>query len=311
MDSQPERSNAQDAMPSATAKRPRVWTVALAFVLMLVTLLTVGALLAGIAMAMEMSRTGVKAQDTAALTAMMEQIKLLPWLHVAGVMTSSLTGLCVALLGGWLSPRPLRERLRLTTGASLPVWAWGAALVGCFALGQALESLSVLTGVWDWTSSLKGLQATSQGSFGTFVMLMFFGTLVAGTAEELFFRGYVQTRLVERWGRWGGIAGAATLFGFIHLDPIHSPLALVLGLYLGWLAERTGSVRLPVFVHILNNAASFLLTRFALSATELATSVHLALLVGCSLLALGAVVLLLRRTGTSSVEGARPALAGS
>ncbi|RKG97908.1 CPBP family intramembrane metalloprotease [Corallococcus sp. CA053C] len=310
MDSQSEPSNAQAAMPSATVKRPRVWTVLLAFVLMLVTLVMVGALLAGIAMGMEMARSGVKAQDTAALTAMMERIKLLPWLHVAGVMTSSLTGLGVALLGGWLSPRPLRERLRLTTGASLPVWAWGAALVGCFALGQALESLSVLTGVWDWTSSLKGLQATSQASFGTFAMLMFFGTLVAGTAEELFFRGYVQTRLVERWGRWGGIAGAATLFGFIHLDPIHSPMALVLGLYLGWLAERTGSVRLPVFVHILNNAASFLLTRFALSATDLSASVHLALLVGCTLLALGAVVLL-RRTGSSPVEGARPALAGS
>ncbi|RKI61103.1 CPBP family intramembrane metalloprotease [Corallococcus sp. AB049A] len=29
---------------------------------------------------------------------------------------------------------------------------------------------------------------------------MFSGTLVADTAEELFFRGYVQTRLVQRCG---------------------------------------------------------------------------------------------------------------
>ncbi|MCY1042641.1 CPBP family intramembrane metalloprotease [Corallococcus sp. bb12-1] len=295
MDSQSEPSATQVPSPlpaPATAERPRVWTVFLAFVLMLVTLIIGGTVFAGIAVGLEMARTGVKAPDAAALTALMEQIKLLPWLHVAGVMLSSLTGLGVALLGGWLSPRPLRERLRLNPGASLPVWLWGAALVGCFALGQAMESLSVLAGVWDWTSSLKGLQATSQASLGTFALLMFFGTLVAGTGEELFFRGYVQTRLVQRWGPKAGIMGAATLFGFMHLDPVHSPLALVLGVYLGWLAERTGSVRLPVFVHILNNATSFLLTRFASSATELSTSTHVALLVVCTLLTVGAVAVL-------------------
>ncbi|MCY1034945.1 type II CAAX endopeptidase family protein [Corallococcus sp. BB11-1] len=311
MDFQPEPSSTQDTPPApASPERPRVWTVFLAFGLMLVTLLVGGTLFAGIAMALEMARTGVKSPDAAAMAAMMEQIKLLPWLHVAGVMLSSLVGLGVALMGGWLSPRPLRERLRTRPGVSLPAWAWGAALVGCFALGQAMESLSVLVGVWDWTSSLKGLQATSQGSLGTFALLMFFGTLVAGTGEELFFRGYVQTRLVERWGPWAGIAGAATLFGFMHLDPIHSPLALVLGVYLGWLAERTGSVRLPVFVHILNNAASFLLTRFAPSALELPTSMHAALLVVCTLLTVGA-VMLLRRTGASPVEPqARTAIVG-
>ncbi|RKH32815.1 CPBP family intramembrane metalloprotease [Corallococcus praedator] len=293
MDSQSEPSAVQDTLPApVTAKPPRVWTVFLAFVLMLVALLVGGALFAGIAMAMEMARTGVKSPDAAALAAMMEQLKLLPWLHVAGVMLSSLTGLGVALLGGRLSPRPLRERLRLEPGASLPVWAWGAAVVGCFALGQAMESLTVLTGVWDWTSSLKGLQVTSQASLGTFALLMFFGTLVAGTGEELFFRGYVQTRLVERWGPKAGIVGAATLFGVMHVDPIHSPVALGLGVYLGWLAERTGSVRLSVVVHILNNATSFLLTRFASSATELSTSMHVALLVVCTLLTVGAVAVL-------------------
>ncbi|MBN8465802.1 CPBP family intramembrane metalloprotease [Corallococcus exiguus] len=234
----------------------------------------------------------MKPQDTKAIQALTEQLKSMPWLMVAAVMTSSCFGLVAALLGGFLSPTPLRHRLRLDAGTPIPAWAWVAALVGCFTLGQAMESVAVLTGAWDYTASLKGLQVTSQGPFATFAVLLFFGTLVAGTAEELFFRGYVQTRLVERWGRAAGIAGSATLFGILHLDPIHSPVALVMGLLLGWLAERTGSLRLPIFVHVFNNLTSFLLSRYAPSTTELPASIHVTLLAVCSLAFVGTVTAL-------------------
>ncbi|NOK21748.1 CPBP family intramembrane metalloprotease [Corallococcus carmarthensis] len=280
----------------------------MAFMLLLTAILVGGVIVASIAMAVEMLRSGVDPRDSEAIQAMTERLKTRPWLLVAGVMISSTLGLAAALLGGFLSPKPLKERLRLEKGTPVPAWAWGAALVGCFTLGQAMESLSVLTGVWDYTASLKGLQATSQGPFATFALLLFFGTLVAGTAEELFFRGYVQTRLVERWGRTAGIAGAATLFGILHLDPIHSPMALVMGLFLGWLAERTGSLRLPIFVHILNNLTSFLVSRYAPSTAQLPTSVHVTLLAVCSLVFVG-VVTALRRMDARSPEPA--VLAGS
>nr|WP_255671312.1 CPBP family intramembrane glutamic endopeptidase [Corallococcus sp. AS-1-6] len=130
-------------------------------------------------------------------------------------------GLCLSLAGGWLSPRSLRDRLRLRAGVPLPTWAWVTAAVGCFSVGQSLESLAVLTGAWGWTASLKGLLAAEQGPLGTFALLLFFGSPVAGTTEELFFRGYAQTRFVERWGRTAGIVGSAALLGLLNLDPIH------------------------------------------------------------------------------------------
>ncbi|NNC19708.1 CPBP family intramembrane metalloprotease [Corallococcus exiguus] len=286
--------------PSSTAHSPvptsppRVWTVLVAFALLVTAIVVGGVISASIAMAMEMLRAGVKPQDTVAIQALTEQLKSMPWLMVAAVMTSSCFGLVAALLGGFLSPTPLKQRLRLDAGATTPAWAWVAALVGCFTMGQAMESLSVLAGVWNYAASLKGLQAASQGSFVTFAALLFFGALVAGTGEELFFRGYVQTRLVERWGRTAGIAGAATLFGILHFDPIHSPMALMMGLFLGWLAERTGSVRLPIFVHAFNNLTSFLLSRYAPSTTELPASVHVTLLAVCSLAFVGTVTALRR-----------------
>ncbi|WP_158626328.1 CPBP family intramembrane glutamic endopeptidase [Corallococcus sp. AB049A] len=105
----------------------------------------------------------------------------------------------------------------------------------------------------------------------------------------------------EGWGRTAGIAGAATLFGIMHLDYAYSPMAVFLGLFLGWLAERTGSVRLPIFVHVLNNLTSFLLSRYAPSTTELPTSVHVTLLAACSLVFVG-VVAVLRRMEPRSQE---------
>ncbi|MBN9683084.1 MULTISPECIES: CPBP family intramembrane glutamic endopeptidase [unclassified Corallococcus] len=283
-----------------------MWTVLVAFALLATAIVVGGVIAASIAMAMEMFRTGVKPQDTAAIQALTEGLRSMPWLMVAAVMTSSLLALVAALMGGFLSPTPLMQRLRLGAGTPFPAWAWVAALVGCFTMGQAMESLSVLVGVWNYGASLKGLQTASQGSVATFAAFLFFGALVAGTAEELFFRGYVQTRLVERWGRTAGIVGAATLFGILHFDPIHSPMALLMGLFLGWLAERTGSLRLPIFVHVFNNLTSFLLTRYAPSTTGLPTSVHVTLLAACSLAFVG-VLMALRRVGARPSE---PVLAG-
>jgi membrane protease YdiL (CAAX protease family) len=80
-------------------------------------------------------------------------------------------------------------------------------------------------------------------------------------------------------------------------------MALGMGLFLGWLAERTGSLRLPIFVHVFNNLTSFLLSRYAPSTTELPTSVHVTLLAVCSLVLVG-VVAVLRRMEPRSQEPA-------
>ncbi|NOK33645.1 CPBP family intramembrane metalloprotease [Corallococcus exercitus] len=295
---------------SAPGPRPRVWTVFVAFVVMFGLLVTGSVIVNHIATGIEAAKAGVDPSDSVAQAALAEKVEALPWPTVVLVMMVGTVALSLALLGGRLSPQPLRERLRLTAGVPLPAWAWLTAAVGCFAVGQSLESLAVLTGAWSWTGSLKGFEAASQGPLGTFALLLFFGSPVAGTAEELFFRGYVQTRLVERWGPKAGVVGAATLFGLLHLDPIHGPITLVVALFLGWLAVHTGSVRLPIFVHILNNGTSFLLGRYAPPSSEYPASVHTALLCVSALLVVGAVVLL-RRIPEAPKPEAAAMLAGA
>ncbi len=75
-----------------------------------------------------------------------------------------------------------------------------------------------------------------------------------GVAEEIFFRGLLQRRLVARCGRWRGIALSAAGFGLVHLDPLQGSVAAASGFFLGWVGERLDGVRPTIAAHVTNNA---------------------------------------------------------
>lgn len=76
-------------------------------------------------------------------------------------------------------------------------------------------------------------------------------------AEELFFRGALQG-LLRPCGSAAAIFGPALLFALLHLDPIQGLTALVCGIFLGWLAERSGSILPGILLHFTNNCLAFL-----------------------------------------------------
>lgn len=78
---------------------------------------------------------------------------------------------------------------------------------------------------------------------------------VAPVAEELFFRGIVQSLLKQYMGRrWGAIAVGAVVFGGAHYIQPQVVLPLTaLGLILGYLYERRGSLVAPIVLHIVFN----------------------------------------------------------
>jgi membrane protease YdiL (CAAX protease family) len=116
--------------------------------------------------------------------------------------------------------------------------------------------------------------------------------LLAGTAEELFFRGFVQTRLRQRWGPRWAVAVTALVFGAFHCDPWHSPTAAILGVYLGWLAERTGSLRPSIVAHVVNNALYVPMVVFG--PKDLPVGVHAGLMAASTSLAALAVAIVAR-----------------
>jgi membrane protease YdiL (CAAX protease family) len=91
--------------------------------------------------------------------------------------------------------------------------------------------------------------------------------LLAPIGEELLFRGIIQTSIQKlippRYGsllhRWAAIVVTGTLFGFVHMTtPQYVPALILLGILLGFLYERTGSLAVPVLVHMLFNGKSLL-----------------------------------------------------
>jgi membrane protease YdiL (CAAX protease family) len=94
------------------------------------------------------------------------------------------------------------------------------------------------------------------------VLLMAF---LIGPGEELFWRGFLQRRWQERFGRGPGFLAAAALYALVHVgsgNPMLVLAAAVCGLFWGALYLRTGSILLVAVSHTLWDIAVFVLFPF-------------------------------------------------
>ncbi len=186
--------------------------------------------------------------------------------HPLGVffvfLPAPITRAAGALLGAKLSPVPMIERLGLKGASRLPIWSYPLFMLGTLALGDALDILLMSIVSERGESLVLFARVFSGASVGVFVILLVLGGLLSPLIEELVFRGYIQRRLLERWHPALAILVSSFFFGVIHLDPIHGPLAFVIGLWLGVIAWRAGSIVPVIVCHIFNNLASALLVRF-------------------------------------------------
>ena len=86
--------------------------------------------------------------------------------------------------------------------------------------------------------------------------------VVGPLVEELLFRGVILRGLLGRWKPWTAITVSAVLFAVMHLNPSQVPIALMLGIVLGWVYTRTRSLGLCVLGHALNNASTYIGSAF-------------------------------------------------
>ena len=72
--------------------------------------------------------------------------------------------------------------------------------------------------------------------------------------------GVSWSRLRERFTPAVAIVMTSVAFALLHLEWIHAGMALVLGLWLGFVTEQAGSALPAVAAHVINNALFTLLT---------------------------------------------------
>ena len=93
------------------------------------------------------------------------------------------------------------------------------------------------------------------------VLVVLTAALLAPMAEEVFFRGLMQS-MIRRYTRlpWVAILISAAIFAFVHLPYWHHmPALFLLAIALGYNYERSGRLWAPILLHILFNGVNILL----------------------------------------------------
>jgi len=83
-----------------------------------------------------------------------------------------------------------------------------------------------------------------------------------GVCEELLFRGFFP-RFFEKYGMKITIVLTALLFAAFHLDPFRFVPVFLLGLLLGYITLKSGSIYLSMLSHAINNGLALFITAFA------------------------------------------------
>lgn len=128
-----------------------------------------------------------------------------------------------------------------------PIILWGFLLL--MATSIVLEPLLSLfpTGAYENVTDSLGL--------GGWAIL---STVVAAPVlEELFFRGLVLESCRERFGSRVAVLVSALLFGLIHIVPVQMVNAFVVGIILGYIYLKTGSLLSVIILHAINNAIAY------------------------------------------------------
>src|SRR6056297_1221150 len=169
--------------------------------------------------------------------------------------------LAPALLMAIVMTTSLRQtfRFRMPALPALPI----ALLLG-FTLHPSYMTL------WQWISDVYPLSEQTQAALKPMsdliataplwhiVLLL---ALVPAICEELASRGFIFSVLLRGGGRMRAVGVSAVMFGVSHGLLQQSIAATVMGLMLGWVALRTGSV-IPCFIiHFTNNALSVTLSK--------------------------------------------------
>ncbi|TWU40453.1 CPBP family intramembrane glutamic endopeptidase [Novipirellula artificiosorum] len=248
----PDESQREPLIVGRLAKRPRWWTPIAVVCATLAVFIVVSTVVVMLAFAwVHGSFSPATVTDPEAFAEVFQS-------RVGVVMLILIPQLCMilpTLVAAKLSPVETCQRLSLVRG-HWPIWVWLAAaaatplvgLVSSVAVGLFLEDSENLKQMSD------AFRFHGQSGFLIPIALLIGAT--PAICEELVFRGYVQTRLTKSWGPFFGIFLSSFLFAAFHMDFVHIIAVFPLGVYLGWLSWRSGSLFPAMLAHFVNNVTS-------------------------------------------------------
>lgn len=185
-----------------------------------------------------------------------------PSIFLAIVVLSQASLFAVVMMAARLSPLPTRQRLALLPVA-WNVWRWGIVIASClFPMGVGVILLEIMSLVVAPDPTLETvLRKLSPAQWWLYLLVI---ALLPGFVEELLFRGYFQSRLQLRWQPGWCVALSGVLFGLFHIHPHAILFAIVVGLWLAYIAYCSGSTWPTIACHVAINAWMTLLSYLAI-----------------------------------------------
>jgi membrane protease YdiL (CAAX protease family) len=156
----------------------------------------------------------------------------------------------------WFGPRKYGSSLA-TLGFRPVPWGRMLAMAGvglAVAFGFAFV-WSLINAYLGWPTQPDVGFVFGRSIWGFLAALVVAG-FVAPVAEEVFFRGFLQAGLENRFGTWMAILLTALVFAVIHVFPGALPPIFVLGIIFGVLRAETNSVWPCILLHGASNALS-------------------------------------------------------
>ena len=190
-----------------------------------------------------------------ALVARQSAEALPPLWNIATMVLFSVATIIIFLKANWFQAS--RHYIR---SHPWDVLAWSVVA----SLGALVPSMLVQGLIPEWSGWAKELVEQSNAQLeglmsvpGGYMVI----ALLPPVVEEMVFRGCVLKSLLH-WrpsNKWAMIALSAFFFALVHLNPAQMPHAFLIGLLLGWMYQRTGSIVPGVAYHWANNTAAYVL----------------------------------------------------
>jgi membrane protease YdiL (CAAX protease family) len=134
---------------------------------------------------------------------------------------------------------------------------WKKALVAIFVALVAIFGLQFFVGFVDQFLDKIGFTLGDtqlpNDTFGWFALNVLLLAILPAFFEELIFRGVILQGLRKNFSDWLAILLSAIMFTFMHGSLQQFVYPLLLGLILGWIVVRGGSLFLSIIVHFMSN----------------------------------------------------------
>ncbi|MGB9625403.1 MAG: ABC transporter permease subunit/CPBP intramembrane protease [Phycisphaerae bacterium] len=211
------------------------------------------------------------------------------WFHIQGQLGPhiGLSSVLIVVFFGVL-PLALARYLKIDwrrtfslRGAAAIQWV-GAVAIGLSSWVIASEVLVLQSRVIPLPEGLAGADAEMTRILAGWPLplLLLALAVVPGICEELTFRGFVLSGLQSRLRPATAILVSALFFGAFHFLLLRFGVTVALGILLGYVCRRSGSIGPAMLIHIMHNSWLFVLSRWdrlaaALGAADLDGTTHL------------------------------------